>query len=66
MLDVLRVRQLCIRNNWFTGGSNAQYEKMFHLVETNAPITQVAVAIWLCTPNVSKTEIESKLRSISF
>lgn len=66
MLDELRVRQLCIRNNWFTGGSNEQYEKMFHLVETNAPITQVAVAIWMCTPNVSKTEIESKLRRISF
>lgn len=66
MLDELRVRQMCIRNNWFTGGSNEQYNKMFQLISSNAPVTQVAVAIWLCTPNVSKTEIESKLRSISY
>ena len=23
------LRKLCIENNWFTGGSNEQYEKMF-------------------------------------
>lgn len=66
MLDELRVRQLCIRNNWFTSGSNEQYDKMFHLVKTNAPVAQVAVAIWLCTPNVPKIAIELKLHSISF
>lgn len=66
MLDELRVRQMCIRNNWFTGGSNEQYNKMFQLVQANAPVTHVAVAIWMCTPNVSKTEIETKLRSISY
>lgn len=32
------LRQLCIKNNWFTCGSNEQYEKLFYANENGCPI----------------------------
>jgi len=43
------LRSLCIRKNWFTCGSNRQYEKMFHMNESLAPIEEIATVIWLCS-----------------
>lgn len=43
------LRSLCIRKNWFTCGSNRQYEKLFHMNEVLAPIEQIATVIWLCS-----------------
>ena len=43
------LRSLCIRKDWFTCGSNRQYEKMFQANESLAPIEEIATIIWLCS-----------------
>ncbi|MCQ2416360.1 MAG: hypothetical protein MJ071_00945 [Oscillospiraceae bacterium] len=55
------VRSLCIRNDWFTAGSNRQYEKMFGRVAEHADIDEVATLIWICSVDVEKAEIANQL-----
>ena len=43
------LRQLCIKNNWFTDGNCSQYEKLFYANEHGASIEQIATIIWLCS-----------------
>lgn len=44
------LRQLCIKNNWFTCGSCEQYEKMFYANENDCfSIEQIAMIIWVCS-----------------
>ena len=43
------LRQLCIKNNWFTCRSNEQYEKLFYANENGCPIKEIATIIWLCS-----------------
>lgn len=43
------LRQLCIENQWFTQGSNRQYEKLFYMNDQQAAIEQIATVIWLCS-----------------
>lgn len=44
------LRQLCIKNNWFTSGSCEQYEKMFFANEKDCfSIEQIAMIIWVCS-----------------
>ena len=43
------LRSLCIRKDWFTCGTNSQYDKMFQANEMNAPIEEIATIIWLCS-----------------
>lgn len=42
------VRELCIKNHWFTGGGENQYNKMFELIRYNY-YELAATAIWLCS-----------------
>lgn len=44
-----RLRSLCIRKQWFTCGTNAQYEKLFYANEMGCPIEEIATIIWLCS-----------------
>lgn len=43
------LRNLCIKNNWFTQGSIRQYEKLFYANKNGAPIEEIATIIWLCS-----------------
>lgn len=43
------LRQLCIKNNWFTCGDCEQYEKMFYANENGFSIEDIATIIWLCS-----------------
>ena len=43
------LRDLCIKNNWFTCGSIEQYEKLFYANENGCPIEEIATIIWLCS-----------------
>lgn len=43
------LRSLCIKNNWFTCGTNRQYEKLFYANENGCPIEEIATIIWLCS-----------------
>ena len=64
MLSAESVRVLCIRNNWFTGGTNEQYRKLFQLIRNDAPLVHIALIIWLCSPNTDRAEIEKELRKL--
>ncbi len=44
-----QLRSLCIKNNWFTDGTNSQYEKLFQLNEESATIQDLALVIWVCS-----------------
>lgn len=43
------LRRICIKNDWFTCGSNRQYEKMFYMNENGASMEEIATVIWLCS-----------------
>ena len=43
------LRSLCIRKNWFTCGSNSQYDKLFYANENGCSIEEIATIIWLCS-----------------
>lgn len=43
------LRMLCIQNNWFTEGSNRQYDKLFYANENGATIDEITTIIWLCS-----------------
>ena len=51
------LRQLCIKNNWFTSGTNKQYEKLFIANEECATIKEIATIIWLCSDNCARRDI---------
>ena len=43
------LRLCCIRNEWFTEGTNGQYDKLFYANEHGAPIEEIATIIWVCS-----------------
>ena len=43
------LRNLCIENDWFTCGTNRQYDKLFYANENACPIEEIATIIWLCS-----------------
>lgn len=49
LLSDEKLRQLCIENDWFTYGTNYQYEKLFYANEMGCPIDEIASMIWLCS-----------------
>lgn len=60
---VLGLRQLCIKNNWFTSGSNEQYEKLFYANENGCPIKEIATIIWLCSnEEVRRIDVLAELK----
>lgn len=54
------LRTLCIRNNWFTCGTNRQYEKLFEANRFGASLHDIVVIIWLCS-DVSMHQIREEL-----
>ena len=57
------LRELCIEHDWFTGGSCEQYEKLFQMNEDlKFTTSDLAMAIWLCTPDSDLDEILTILR----
>ena len=44
-----QLRSLCIKNNWFTCGTNRQYEKLFYANEMGCPLEEIATIIWVCS-----------------
>lgn len=55
------LRVLCIQENWFTGGSLPQCEKMFDMNRCGAPLEDLALVIWLCSPGADRAEVLHKL-----
>jgi len=55
------LRRLCIWEDWFTAGTNSQYDKLFELNRESISVSEIALAIWLCTDGVSRGDIYDKL-----
>lgn len=55
------IRSLCIKKDWFTNGTNTQYERLFDRVRDGADIDEIATIIWVCSENVTKEEIIKEL-----
>ena len=49
MMAVDKLYQLCNRYQWFTHGTNYQYEKMFSMTRGDFSLKDIAVAIWICS-----------------
>ena len=58
------LRRACIDNDWFTDGSNSQYEKLFDLNDAGASIKDLSLVIWVCSENVTREEILETLLNI--
>ena len=43
------LRMLCIKHDWFTCGTDRQYEKLFYANENGCPIEEIATILWLCS-----------------
>lgn len=62
--SVAEIRSLCIKKDWFTYGTNTQYERLFDRVRDGADIDEIATIIWVCSENVTKEEIVKELLPI--
>lgn len=60
-LESYELRELCIKNDWFTCGTIKQYEKLFDRNKAGASIAELSIIIWICSNNIPKDEIYSKL-----
>ena len=40
---------LCNKNQWFTQGTNRQYDKLFYANSNGCSIDELATIIWLCS-----------------
>lgn len=64
-VSVEDVYALCNRKQYFTCGTNRQYEKMFGMVRDGVPLTYVALAIWLCSDeDADEKEILKELMAL--
>lgn len=43
------LRALCIKHDWFTCGTNEQYEKLFYANSHGCSMEEIATIIWLCS-----------------
>lgn len=55
------LRTLCIENDWFTCGTNRQYEKLFKANRMGADIDMISTIIWLCSDEIPKYKIRETL-----
>lgn len=70
-LTTMDIYELCNENQWFTCGSNRQYDKMFDYVrDTNIDslssrnmekVEKIALMIWMCSDDATVIEIRQKI-----
>lgn len=57
------LHDLCVKNDWFVGGTDDQYSKLFEMARNGATTDELARIIWLCTPDSNFEEIKGVLES---
>lgn len=61
-MDTETLRDLCIKNNWFTCGSNSQYDKLFYMNEQGYSVDELSLVIWICSEeSFSREQIKQEL-----
>lgn len=66
MRSTYELRSLCIKNNWFTCGSNEQYEKLMDQCREGALCNILAAMIWICSEDAELEEIAKILTENGF
>ena len=62
-----RVRDLCIRKDWFNCGTNRQYDRMFDMLDRpEYSARDIALVIWTCTDHASLDDIIEELEEIEY
>ena len=62
-----RVRDLCIRKNWFNCGTNRQYDRMFDMLDRPEFSTRdIAMVIWTCSTHAALDDIIDELEEIEY
>lgn len=65
-VSVEDVYTLCNEKQYFTCGTNRQYERMFDMVRNGDPLPYIAQAIWLCSDDDADIkEITRELMELS-
>lgn len=59
------LRNLCIKNDLFTCGTNEQYSKMFKAADEGASADDLATMIWMCSEGYSRTEIKEMIEQLN-
>ena len=59
------IQKMCIKHNWYTLGSNVEYNVMLDFVRNNEPtnenIMDVAKNIWVHSNELEKSKIENAI-----
>lgn len=58
-----KLRELCIKNGWFTCGTNTQYERLFQANTDRMSAESIATIIWICSDNADHNSILATLKS---
>ena len=53
--------RICNEKQYFTDGSNEQYDKLFELNRQNISIIELATIIWICSDGKKRTDIFNEL-----
>ena len=56
-----KLRVLCIKNDWFTCGTNTQYERLFQANTDRMSVETIATIIWICSENTDRNAILATL-----
>ena len=59
--DPVSLRQLCIKNRWFSSGTFQQNKRLFFANSHGWPLDSIALIIWLCTEDVTIDEVRDAL-----
>ena len=60
-----RIYQLCNEKQYFTCGTNRQYDRLFYMVlDREFGFYDVALAIWLCSEDADLHEIQEDVANI--
>ena len=55
---------LCVKRNYFTCGTNEQYQKMFDMARDGATAHDIALVIWVCSDDKDLSFIEAEVEDI--
>lgn len=58
-----KLRVLCIKNDWFTCGTNTQYERLFQANTDRMSVETIATIIWICSDNTDRNAILATLKA---
>lgn len=59
------IYSLCNKKQYFTGGTNSQYDKLFYMADKpEFTIRDLAVLIWACSHDADLEEIQKEIETI--